>query len=61
VLLSAVEKLIQESRPRESKRTDNPFDKSSIHAAVTLALESAMPILIEELTERVVLALSNRR
>jgi CheY-like chemotaxis protein len=61
VLLSAVEKLIQESRPRESKGTDNPFDKSSIHAAVTLALESAMPILIDELTERVVLALSSRR
>jgi CheY-like chemotaxis protein len=60
VLLNAVEKLLQESRPRASK-TENPFDKSSVHAAVTLALESAMPFLIDELTERVVLALSNRR
>lgn len=61
VLLNAVEKLLQESRPRASKPTANPFDKSSVHAAVTLALESAMPFLIDELTERVVLALSNRR
>jgi CheY-like chemotaxis protein len=62
VLLNAVEKLIQERAGRlENKAVENPFDKSSIHAAVTLALESAMPLLIDELTERVVLALSNRR
>lgn len=36
------------------------LDRSSIRAAVTLALDSAMPALIEELTERVVLALSHK-
>ena len=37
------------------------FDRNSIRAAVTLALDTAMPAMIEELTERVVLALSHRR
>ena len=37
------------------------FDRNSIRAAVTLALDSAMPAMIEELTERVVLALSHRK
>jgi len=63
VLLDAVEKLIQR---RAASKPDNPsetnaFDRNSVRAAVTLALESAMPLLIDELTERVVLALSNRR
>ena len=36
------------------------LDRATIRAAVTLALDSAMPALIEKLTERVVLALSYR-
>jgi DNA-binding response OmpR family regulator len=63
ILLDVVEKLIQRraASKNENKQTENPFDRSSVHAAVTLALEAAMPLLIDELTERVVLALSNRR
>jgi CheY-like chemotaxis protein len=41
--------------------TDNSFDRATIRAAVTLALDSAIPVLIEELTERVILALSHQR
>ena len=37
----------------------NTLDRATIRAAVTLALDSAMPTLIEELTERVVLALTH--
>jgi CheY-like chemotaxis protein len=37
------------------------FDRATIRAAVTLALDSAMPTLIEELTERVILALSHHQ
>jgi len=40
---------------------NNAFDRATIRAAVTLALDSAMPTLIEELTERVILALSHQR
>lgn len=63
-LLGAVEKLVA-LRAATSKKKDNPgtngFDRHSVRAAVTLALDSAMPALIDELTERVVMALSNRR
>ena len=61
-LLGAVQQLLQKRRALAANgRSDTKFalDRSSIHAAVTLALESAMPSLIEELTERVVLALSH--
>jgi CheY-like chemotaxis protein len=37
------------------------FDRHSIRAAVTLAIENAVPAMIDELTERVVLALSSRK
>lgn len=61
VLLGAVENLIARAastkKPRDSEGL--PFDRSSVRAAVTLALDSAMPALIDELTERVVMALSN--
>jgi len=36
------------------------LDRATIRAAVTLALDSAMPTLIEELTERVILALAHK-
>ncbi|MBV9406852.1 MAG: hypothetical protein JO211_16005, partial [Acidobacteriaceae bacterium] len=36
------------------------LDRNTIRAAVTLALDTAMPVLIDELTERVLLALSHQ-
>ena len=62
-LLGAVRNLLEESRKiQASAKPHRPAaDRHSIRAAVTLALDSAMPSLIEELTERVLLALSQRR
>ncbi|MBV9611302.1 MAG: response regulator [Acidobacteriaceae bacterium] len=64
-LLGAVQGLLEKSAA--ARRADNGngaansvLDRSTIRAAVTLALDSAMPALIDELTERVVLALSHR-
>jgi len=62
-LLGAVGRLLEQSATaRAGQATGAPSgaDRSSIRAAVTLALDSAMPALIEELTERVMLALSHR-
>jgi DNA-binding response OmpR family regulator len=63
VLLAAVEKLLQRRAASvDSGQVERPsFDKNSVRAAVTLALESAIPSLIDELTERVILALSYKR
>ena len=61
-LVSEVQRLLEKRAANRASGTDGSavaFDRSSIRAAVTLALESAMPALIEELTERVVLALSH--
>ena len=63
LLLTAVQELLAkrvgaEVNGRETAQVT--LDRSSIRAAVTLALDSAMPALIEELTERVVLALSHK-
>jgi len=62
-LLSAVQKLLEE-RAATAADGDSPktkgLDRNTIRAAVTLALDSAMPVLIEELTERVMLALASR-
>jgi CheY-like chemotaxis protein len=62
-LLSAVQQLIERraSLDTQNKPESAGLDRHSVRAAVTLALDSAMPAMIEELTERVVLALSNRR
>lgn len=61
-LLGAVRNLLEESKKLQA--SVNPrrpvADRHSIRAAVTLALDSAMPSLIEELTERVLLALAQR-
>jgi two-component system chemotaxis response regulator CheY len=62
-LLGAVQELLRKSATAPANRheqTKVALDRSSIRAAVTLALDSAMPALIEELTERVVLALSHK-
>lgn len=61
-LLGAVETLLK--RPVTASNGNGlakkGLDRHTIRAAVTLALESAMPSVIEELTERVLLALAQR-
>lgn len=59
-LLAAIHELAGRSAAAEPAGAEPPFDRNSIRAAVTLALDSAMPALIDELTERVLLALSHR-
>jgi CheY-like chemotaxis protein len=61
-LLGAVEQLLQQSavmRNGANAPTSQALDRNSIRAAVTVALDSAMPAMIEELTERVLLVLSH--
>jgi len=63
-LLGTVQKLLEKSaalRQTNGEKACAAFDRNAIQAAVTLALDSAMPALIEELTERVLLALSHER
>jgi CheY-like chemotaxis protein len=63
-LLATVQELLEKgaSAKKNGQPADSPaLDRNSIRAAVTLALDSAMPAMIEELTERVVLALSHRK
>ncbi|HEX7361085.1 MAG TPA: response regulator [Bryobacteraceae bacterium] len=59
-LLAAVHELAGRSAAAEPGAPEPAFDRNSIRAAVTLALDAATPALIEELTERVLLALSHR-
>ncbi|MGH9619847.1 MAG: response regulator [Bryobacteraceae bacterium] len=60
-LLAAVHELAGRSAAAAEPDAAGPaFDRNSIRAAVTLALDVATPALIEELTERVLLALSHR-
>ncbi len=63
-LLAAVEKLLERSAGSARTGQGAPthhFDRDSIRAAVTLALDTAMPSLIEELTERMLLVLAHER
>ncbi len=63
-LLGAVQMLLDQRAAAADAEPGNgsvALDHNSIRAAVTLALDSAMPSLIEELTQRVLLALSQRR
>jgi chemosensory pili system protein ChpA (sensor histidine kinase/response regulator) len=62
-LLDTVQTLIEKrahAKRNAAPQGGNSFDRAAIRAAVTLALDSAMPVLIEEMTERVILALSHR-
>ena len=60
-LLGAVEKLLSQQPASVNGASAAKLpDRAMIRAAVTLALDSAMPLMIEELTERVLLALSHR-
>ncbi len=63
-LLGAVQKLLEvneTSRSSQDESVATTLDLSTIRAAVTLALDSAMPAMIEELTARVMLAISQGR
>jgi CheY-like chemotaxis protein len=62
-LLGSVQKLLEGCRGARGDAGDPgsaALDRNTVRAAVTLALDSSMPTLIEELTERVLLALSHR-
>ena len=62
-LLGSVQELLERSaglRKDVAANGKSTLDRHSIRAAVTLALDSAMPALIDELTERVVLALAGK-
>jgi CheY-like chemotaxis protein len=62
-LLGAVQQLLESSAAARANgdASQRPaLDRNSIRAAVTLALDTAMPALIEELTERVMLVLAHR-
>lgn len=63
LLLNAIQPLIERSQAarKNGAAAAHALDRNTIRAAVTLALDAAMPVLIEELTDRVVLALSARR
>jgi two-component system cell cycle response regulator DivK len=57
-LLGAVQPLLQRAEADRGKKTDKApgVDRAMVRSAVTLALDSAMPALIEELTERIMIA-----
>ena len=62
-LLDTVQTLMEkhaQAKRNAQGSTKTGTDRATIRAAVTLALDSAMPTLIEELTERVILALSHK-
>jgi CheY-like chemotaxis protein len=61
-LLTTVEPLIELAYAERAQTSDAPvFGRDTVRAAVTLALEISMPMLIDELTDRVLLALSQQR
>ncbi len=63
-LLAAIEPLLNQSQSERAKTQDETgvnLDRASIRAAVTLALDAAMPTLIDELTESVMLVLNQQR
>jgi CheY-like chemotaxis protein len=59
VLLAAVQPLLEQAELERSKKSkaSPAFDRNSVRAAVTLALDSAMPAIIEALTDRVLVVL----
>jgi DNA-binding response OmpR family regulator len=63
LLLAAVQPLLDNSKAARngSAAAANALDRNTIRAAVTLALDAAMPAMIDELTDCVLLALSYKR
>jgi hypothetical protein len=71
-LLAAIGKSLAASRPLKRNRSEAPkptgpprsvalLDPEQIRAAVTVALDAAMPALIDTVTERVIAALAGRK
>jgi len=62
-LLAAIGPLLSAARSEREEDTvpASVFDRPIVRAAVTLALETAMPVLINEITDRVLLALAQQR
>jgi CheY-like chemotaxis protein len=58
VLLGAIEELLKKGAAATVGERKPALDRTTVRAAVTLAVEIAVPALIEELTERVMVALS---
>lgn len=60
-LLAAVQPLLERSASSKSTGEErHSIDRAAIRAAVTLALDLAMPAMIDELTDRVMLALAGK-
>ena len=57
-LVGLVQPLIEQAQAERAKRTggETGVDRNMVRAAVTLAIESAIPVLIDELTDRVMVA-----
>jgi CheY-like chemotaxis protein len=57
-LMNVVQPLLEQAEANRAKRSgaESGVDRNMVRAAVTLALESAVPVLIDELTERVMVA-----
>jgi CheY-like chemotaxis protein len=54
---SAIERYARQFLSKTAKPESTPADPESVRAAVTLALDAAMPALIDEITKRVLAAL----
>ncbi|HEX4773040.1 MAG TPA: response regulator [Bryobacteraceae bacterium] len=63
LLLASIQPLLDRSKAARNGSAGQPnaLDRNTVRAAVTLALDAAMPTMIEELTDRVILALVPRR
>jgi CheY-like chemotaxis protein len=61
-LLGAVQPLLAQAETERERKSDAQpgVDRHMVRAAVTLALDSAMPALIEELTDRVMIAVQQQ-
>lgn len=61
-LFAAIQPLLERSASANADNNSprHSLDRPTIRAAVTLALDSAMPAMIDELTERVILALAGK-
>ena len=60
-LLGAVQPLLERSKgAKNGSKPEDSLDRRTVRAAVTLALDAAMPSIIDELTERVMFALAHK-
>lgn len=57
-LMSVVQPLLEQAEANRIQRSgaESGIDRNMVRAAVTLAIESAIPVLIDELTDRVMVA-----